>query len=129
MIPFFTIPTILYLSSVYSQFWEEYVVFFVFGAGMLMTNMTGNLNLKSCVLKKFNPIYMDPFIFCGLLYLDANKLVEADYLKMSYAFLVFQRAITYALFMRATISQLCHYLDIPFLETKQVYLARKNKKD
>jgi len=27
--------------------------------------------------------------------------------------------------MRATISQLCEHLEIPFLETKQVYEARR----
>ena len=75
-LPFFTVLLILYMSSLYSQFWNDYVVCFIWGVGMLMTNMTGNLNLKSCVLVKYNPIYIDPFIFAGLLYLDANRLIE-----------------------------------------------------
>lgn len=49
-IPFFTILLILYTASIYSQFWTEYVACFIWGVGMLMTNMTGNLNLRSCVL-------------------------------------------------------------------------------
>ena len=55
---------------------------------MLMTNMTGNLNLKSCVLVKYNPIYIDPFIFAGILYLDANRLVDPKFLAASYVLLV-----------------------------------------
>ena len=92
-IPFFTVIGILYFASVYSQFWHEYVVCFIWGAGMLMTNMTGNLNLKSCVLVKYNPIYIDPFIFAGLLYLDANRLVEPQFLAAGYVILVVQRII------------------------------------
>lgn len=76
MLPFFYVWAIMLLASNYSQFWHQYPSVFVFGVGIMLTNMTGNLNLKSCVLVKYNPIYIDPFIFCGILYMDYNRIVE-----------------------------------------------------
>ena len=48
MLPFFQVCGILTLASQYSQFWYSHNAFFIFGVGMLITSMTGNLNLKSC---------------------------------------------------------------------------------
>ena len=91
---------------------------------MLITHMTGNLNLNSCCLKKYNPFYADPLVFCAILYCDSNRLLEPAVLAAMYLALVAQRSLQYFLFMRGTINQLCEHLDIPFLETKQVYLKR-----
>ena len=87
-LPYFQIPSILYLASEYSQFWKEYVACFMFGVGMLITNMTGNLNLKSSAKVKYNPIYLDPFIFVAILYMDYNRLMEPKVLAVAYVLLV-----------------------------------------
>lgn len=76
----------------------------MFGVGMLITNMTGNLNLKSSAKVKFNPIYLDPFIFVAILYLDYNRILEPRQLAYAYGLLVVQRIIQYILFMRGMIT-------------------------
>ena len=78
----------LLLASWYSQFWDEYPSFFIFGVGIMLTNMTGNLNLKSCVLVKYNPIYGDPFVFFLILYLDYNRILEPKMIAGAYFALV-----------------------------------------
>lgn len=104
MFPFFYVIGILILASWYSQFWAEYPTFFLIGIGMLITHMTGNLNLNSCCLKKYNPFYADPFIFCGILYFDHNRLLHPAALAGLYLALVAQRSLQYFLFMRGTIN-------------------------
>ena len=84
MLPFFYICGILYLASKYSQFWKDYVALFMFGAGMLITNMTGNLNLKSSAKVRYNPFYPDPFIFLVILYFDYNRLADTNILVSAY---------------------------------------------
>ena len=88
MLPFAYVWIILLLASNYSQFWHQYPSVFVFGVGIMLTNMTGNLNLKSCVLVKYNSIYPDPFIFCAILYADYNQLVEPSVLVGAYVLLI-----------------------------------------
>jgi len=129
MFPFFYVIAILVLASWYSQFWEQYPSFFLIGIGMLITHMTGNLNLNSCCLQKYNPFYVDPFVFCAILYCDSNRLLDPGLLAGLYIALVAQRSLQYFLFMRGTINQLCEHLDIPFLETKQVFLARRKAEE
>ena len=78
----------LVVSSMYSQFWKEYTVWFIFGAGMLLTNMTGNLNLRACTSTKYNPIYLDPIMFVFILYADYNKLFESNVIAAMYVYMV-----------------------------------------
>ena len=66
---------------------------------MLITSMTGNLNLRSCAKAKYNPWYADPFLFCGILYLDYNRTFEAKYIAALYICLIIERMISYARFM------------------------------
>jgi len=125
MLPFFQVLIITWLAFTYSQFWAEYSICFIFGVGMLITNMTGNLNLKSCAGVKYNPIYIDPFIFCAILYADHNRLLERQILMAMYCLLVLERIIMYFLFVRNMVSQLCEFLEIPFITVKQAYNKTK----
>lgn len=125
MLPFFQVCAILWMSSVYSQFWEEYTMYFLFGVGMLITSMTGNLNLKSCAQVKYNPVYLDPFLFVAILYCDYNRLFESHIIAYMYIALVVERAITYFLFVRNMVNQLCDHLEIPFLQVKQGWKKSK----
>ena len=88
MIPYFQINFMLFLASQYSQFWKEYPVWFVFGAGMLITNMTGNLNLRSCAKMRYNPFYIDTIIFAVILYLDYNRVFERNIIAGLYVYMV-----------------------------------------
>ena len=56
--------------------WADYVSLFLLGFGMFLTNVTGNLNLKSSAKMKFRPIYYDPFVFLMILYADHNNLLD-----------------------------------------------------
>lgn len=91
----------------------------MFGTGMLITNMTGNFNLRSSSGSKFNPLYSDPFVFAGILYCDYHRLFEPKMIAAAYGLLVLKRVILYFLFMRGMVIQICDYLCIPFLRVKQ----------
>ena len=75
ILPFFTVPGILFLASKYSQFWEEYPSLFLFGVGMMITHITGSFNLASSAGMEFNPLSLDPILFSAVLYLDYNRVV------------------------------------------------------
>jgi hypothetical protein len=96
------------------------------GVGMLITNITGNLNLKSSAKMRLNPYYLDPFVFIIILILDANRLVESDYLKLAYMSILTNRFYQYVFFIRGMIEQICDYMDIPFLRVKQDYKSKKH---
>lgn len=128
MVPYFQLNLMIYLASVYSQFWEEYPLLFIFYIGVLITNMTGNLNVKGCAGMKFNPIYADPFLFVGILWLDYNQVFKRDTIAGLYIWLCVQRLVLYFSFLSSVISQLCTYLNIPFLQTKQQWLASQEIK-
>ena len=68
---------------------------------------------------KYNPIYIDPFIFLVILYFDYNRLADTKYVALAYIALVVERCIMYVLFMKGTIDQLCEHLCIPFIRVKQ----------
>ena len=93
-------------------------MWFIFYIGVLITSMTGNMNVKGCASLKYNPIYIDPFLFVAILYVDYNQLLSAQVVAGLYVWLTLQRLVLYILFLRSVISQLCDYLDIPFIVTK-----------
>ena len=93
---------------------------------MLITNMTGNLNLKACAQQRYNPIYLDTFIFPAILYLDYNRVFDSHVIGGMYIYMVVQRITLYMLFLNSIITQLCDYLDIPFIQVKQNYVKRNN---
>lgn len=78
----------VFLASQYSQFWNEYCIWFIFGCGILITNMTGNFNLKACSKLKYQPLYFDPFVFCVILYLDYNRVFSSTVIASLYVYMV-----------------------------------------
>jgi hypothetical protein len=117
MLPYFWLNSMFILSCWYSQFWKEYNLWFVFYIGILLANMTGNLNLKGCARMRYNPYYFDPPVFCLILYLDYNRVFESETIKYMYIALAVQRLVLYILFLKSLIVQICDYLDIPFIMT------------
>lgn len=118
MLPFWQIYICLFLAGCYSQFWEEYCALFLLGFGNWLTNVTGYLNLMSSAKSTYNPIFVDPFVFGGLLYADCNRLLPRDVLAKAYLSMIAIRFLLYVLFMRKMIVQICDYCDIPFLRVK-----------
>jgi len=115
MLPFFYICGILWLSCIYSQFWEQYTLWFIFGVGMLITSITGHFNLVSCSKSKFNPFFLDPLVFIVILYCDYNRVFAAKYVAAMYMMLVIERSVAYVSFMRSMIHQLTSHLGINFI--------------
>lgn len=118
MVPFFQLNLMFVLVAKYSRLWEDYTLWFLFYIGVLITSMTGNLNVKGCASMKYNPIYIDPILFVIILYIDYNQILDIEIVKYLYIWLCVQRLILYFLFLRSVIIQLCDYLDLPFLMTK-----------
>ena len=119
ILPYFVIIGMFYLASAYSRLYDEYTVFFILGIAMLMTNMTGNFNLKSTVDAKFYPFYIDPFVFIAILYADYNELLFVDSIKIAYISLAVFRLVCYLLFLRGMANDLCKALGISFWRVKQ----------
>ena len=118
MIPGFQIIGMIVLAS-YSQFWDQYCILFIYGAGNLLTMMTGNMNLRTCAGMRYNPWYLDPPVFLAILYCDTHRLFPKEYIALAYLLLVINRTARYFLFLRSIIVQLCDYLQIPFIRVKQ----------
>ena len=78
-------------------------MYFLLGVGLLITNVTGNMNLKSSAQMRLNPIYLDPFVFAGVLYCDYNRLLTLDQLKMAYICILVNRFFQYVLFLKGMI--------------------------
>ena len=91
---------------------------FLFGVGMLITNMTGSLNLSSTAGFKFNPHYWDPYVFLVVLAIDYNQVFDEYIVAGMYISMVAVRIILYLTFMRSVAHQICEHLDIPFLTVK-----------
>lgn len=125
MIPVFQLLAVIYLTSQYSQLWKEYCTVFMYAFGNSLTHVTGYFNLMSSSKTKFNPIFMDFFIFLGLLYADHNRLIPREQLIMAYISMVVVRTILYLLFLKSMISQICEHLQIPFVHVKQGYDPKK----
>lgn len=119
MLPFIYIQGMIYLASIYSQFWSEYPSMFLFGVGILITNVTGSFNLASSAKYKFNPFFVDVLIFFVILYLDYSKKVKQQQLIAAYFTLIIARFIMYIGFMANMIKQVCNYMNIPFIRVKQ----------
>lgn len=92
-----------YAVAKYSTLWDEYTLWFIFYIGVLITSMTGNLNVKGGASMKFNPIYADPILFAIILYLDCNQMFEKNVIKGFYIWLCVQRLVLYFLFLRSVI--------------------------
>lgn len=92
------------LSAWYSQFWQDYCILFIYGAGNLLTMMTGNMNLRTCAGMDYNPFYLDPPVFLAILYCDHNRLMPPNYLALAYLVLVVNRTFRYFMFLRSIIT-------------------------
>jgi len=89
------------LSYKYSQFWASYNALFLFGFGNLMTHITGTMNLMSSAKARFNPIFIDPFIFVGILFLDHNRMLDSKFIAAAYILLVANRTCQYIAFLKS----------------------------
>lgn len=87
MIPYFQLNVMTYCAFTYSRFWNDHALWFIVYIGLLITNITGNLNLKSCANKAYNPIYIDPFLFMMIIYFDYNNVFETHILRYMYTYL------------------------------------------
>jgi len=59
----------LFCSS-YSQLFKNYPCLFVILNGLYLTYVTGNFNLNTTAGMPFNWMYLDPWIFFGIVYVD-----------------------------------------------------------
>ena len=118
ILPFIYCNAMIIGAWMFSQFWEQYAILFIMGVGMLITNVTGNFNLKSSAKMRLFPVYLDPLVFAGVLFCDYNRLIDKEYLMAAYVNLLINRTCQYMLFMKGMITQICEYMDLPFLTVK-----------
>lgn len=92
----------LFISS-YSQFFKQYVFWFVVVNGLFLTYVTGIFNLNSTAQMKFNYFFLDPILYASLIYVDAQKLVNRETLSLLYLVYSAQLLLKYLLFMTSVI--------------------------
>lgn len=124
-LPFFQLYLCLILASQFSQFWTEYCALFLFGFGNWLTHATGYLNLMSSSKSQYSPTFVDPFVFCLILYADHTRMAPPAQIAAAYITLIVFRAICYLLFMRSMVNQICEYCQIPFIRVKQDMVPMK----
>lgn len=101
-LPYAQFFAMLFCSS-YSQLFKDYVFLFVCLNGLFLTYVTGNFNLNTTASMKFNYLYVDPWIFGSILYVDHNKLADLSVIKLLYVVFTAQLAIKYLAFMYSVI--------------------------
>lgn len=108
-LPFFQLYLCLVLASQFSQFWTEYCALFLFGFGNWLTNTTGYYNLMSSSKSKVKPIFVDPIVFCVILYADYTRMLPPQYVALAYVLMIVVRLSLYILFLRSMILQICDF--------------------
>lgn len=97
---------------------QEYPLVFMAGIGMLLTFMTGHLNLSSTADLKFNGIFSEYFVFPILVYLEVQKLATRDLMIKLYLLLFTTVVYQYYRFMKCLCIELCEFLNIRLLKVK-----------
>lgn len=72
---------------------------FLFGVGILITNITGTFNLASSAKYKFSPFFIDVLLFLTILYLDFKRSVSERSLIAAYLAMIVIRFGLYLAFM------------------------------
>jgi len=68
---------------------------------MLITHMTGSLNLASTAGYKYNPHFWDPYVFLIVLAIDYYEMFENNVVAGLYISMIVIRIILYIAFMRS----------------------------
>lgn len=66
---------------------------------MMITHITGSFNLASSAGMRFDPFFVDPVLFLGVLYCDYNQILRRSQLQMLYCSIIVMRAVLYLIFM------------------------------
>jgi len=82
---------------------------------MYLTYVTAIMNLNSTASMSFDWFYLEPFAYAAILYVDINRLLEANQIVYLYATFFGIILIKYFAFMLNVITQLTEYLEINFL--------------
>jgi hypothetical protein len=113
-VPYFQFFIMVYCCS-YSQFFGSHGAYFIALVGFYLTYVTAILNLNSTADMPFDWFFYEPFVFAGLVYCDANRLIGSGTVAAGYI-LFFAWTITrYLWFMTSVIRQLTKFLEINFL--------------
>lgn len=118
LIPYIQIYILAQLSG-YSQFFESSVLLFYVGLGLFQTYIAGLLNIASTAGIDFPYLYIEPFIYIAILFVDANRLANPHLLVGAYSMLALEVLVKYCLFLHSITTQLTTYLRIPLLTVKQ----------
>jgi len=117
LLPYAQFFVMLYFSC-YSQFWFQYTFLFLIMHGLYLLYVTGIFNLNSTAGMRFNPYFVEPYVFAAVLYLDVQGALSTEQQALAYVLYVAMIFIKYLLFMRSVVSQLTAYLGINFVTVK-----------
>lgn len=116
LFPFVAFFVMLFASS-YSRFFTNYVYLFICMSGLFLTYVTGRLNLNTMANRRFHPVFIEPFLFCAIVYYDLttkNTMDDKVIIGLYVAYCAYI-VIKYLMFMGNVISALLEFLDLPFV--------------
>lgn len=76
--------------------------------------------------KKFDWVYLEPFVFFGIIALDCNGVITDQQSVLMYTAFFLWLLVKYLLLMSAIVDSICTFMGIPFIRNKPV--ARKQGK-
>ena len=90
-------------ATSYSQFFQDYVAYFLLSIGMFLTYVTAILNLNSTADMKFNWFFYEPLIFAFIIFIDVTRLLPSNLVALLHILFFAQTLLKYICFMTSTI--------------------------
>lgn len=115
----------MFYASSYSQLFPEYPVYFVILCGFCLTWVTAIFNLNSTAGAKFNWLFLEPFIYLGLIYCDYNKTFDKATCAHLYASFFAVILVRYLMLMRNIVKQITEHMGLSFLKVKPTSKTRQ----
>ena len=107
----------MYAASL-SQLYSENVAYFLILCGFYLTYVTAIFNLNSTAGAKYNWLFVEPFVFLALVYLDHNRILDATQAKLGYLSFFGVTMVYYLMLMKNIVQQITSHMGLHFLRVK-----------
>lgn len=117
LIPYAQFFLMLFFSS-YSSLFKEYTIYFLLLCGVYNTWVTGIFNLNSTARAKFNWIFVEPFVYLFIVFLDASGSLSRQQAISAYTSFFLVTLGRYLVFMGNIVRQITAFMGLRFLRVK-----------
>ena len=127
LLPYAQFFGMMYAAS-YSQLYSDYVALFLVLCGFYLTYVTAIFNLNSTAGAKYNWIFVEPFAFFVLVYLDSTGVLGTQAAKGAYVGFFAVTMVNYLLLMKNIVQQITTHMGLHFLRVKDKSKIDESKK-